>query len=112
MLQFDMKSTTTTTTPSIKTCLAFLAGIFCFCLVQAQQPQGIGKPAPLNPPAVVAVQTPAPYVATEVEKANAAKSMEEYNRTQAGGQLPRETSTERIPQPNDATDPRQSNPKE
>jgi hypothetical protein len=71
---------------------------------QAEQPIGIGKPAPIEAPKVAVVQTHEPRVLTEEDKANAAKSMEQHEKSMKGVK-PEATETARPSQPNDAVDP-------
>ena len=66
---------------------------------------GIGKPAPLSPPSIPVVHLNEPRVLTEQDKANAAESMEEYHRMKASHPT-KEGVQLRVPQPNDATDPK------
>ncbi len=69
---------------------------------------GIGKPAPLTPPADAVVHVHEARIQTEQDKANAAKSMEEYNRLKAT-QPTKDIDGLRAPQPNDAVDPNHGN---
>jgi hypothetical protein len=95
---------------NIKVLLAIAASFFCCMAVQAQNPQGIGKPAPMDPPAKAVVQTPEPRVLTEQDKANAAKSMAEYQKAVSNGVKPAESQAIRPKQPHDAVDPRENTP--